>query len=72
MGQDLFFVRQVNGYFVNPVSEDFCQVSMSAGRYKVSEQYKLLKDIEDLEKDEITTALYNSLKIILDNITYRQ
>ena len=72
MGQDLYFIRQLNGYFLNPTTNEFCQVSLAAGRYKVDGEYKLLKDIEDLEKDSITMSLYNSLLIIMDNIKFEQ
>lgn len=72
IGQDISYVRQVNGYFLNPTTNEFLQVSMAAGRYKVTEEHKLLKDIEDLEKDEITMALFKSLMILMDNIVFKQ
>ena len=70
--ENLSFVRQVNGYFLNSITNEFCQISMSAGRYKVTEEHKLINDIADLEEDEITMALYNALQIIMDNIIYKQ
>lgn len=69
---ELFFIRQINGYFVNPTTNEFCQISIAAGRYRVNETNKLLKDIEDLEEDVITSDLRKALMIIMDNIKYEQ
>ncbi len=70
--EDLSFIRQMNAYFISPVTNEFCQVSLAAGRYKVSDEHKLVKDIEKLEEDEITKGLIDGLRLIMDNIRYNQ
>ena len=63
------FVRQLNAYFVEPKSKEVCQISVSAGQYLRSE-YKLMKEIEDYSKDELTLSIERALLLILDNISY--
>lgn len=69
---ELFFIRQVNAYFVNPTTNEFNQISVAAGRYRVNEEHKLLKDIKDIEEDEILSGLRKALMIIMDNTKYYQ
>ena len=63
------FVRQLSAFFLEPRSNEFFQISMSAGQYSESE-YKLLKDIKDFQNDEILKGLEQNLKLVLDNLTY--
>ena len=65
------FIRQLNAYFIEPEGREFCQVSLSAGRYRVSEEYKLINDINKLEEDKIIIELDKSLTKILDNLKYK-
>ena len=68
---DRKLIRQLNAYFVEPVGNEFCQLSLATGLYSVGERYKLLKDIEDLNKDELTKSLEVGLDLILKNINYK-
>ena len=70
--EELFFIRQVNGYFINPTTNEFCQISVAAGRYRVNNENKLLRDMKDLEEDKILSDLRRALMIIMDNINYYQ
>ena len=65
------FIRQLNAYFIEPEGREFCQVSLSAGRYRVFEEYKLINDINKLEEDKIIIELDKSLTKILDNLKYK-
>ena len=68
--ENLFFVRQLNAYFMNPVNKELNQVSLAAGRYEVTDDHKLLKDIDDLQEDKIIKPLKESLEIIMNNIGF--
>ena len=68
---DLKFIRQMNAFFVEGIGNEFCQLSLAAGQYKVSDKYKLLKDIKEYSKDEIIKGLEQGLKVVLDNIIYK-
>lgn len=68
---DLKFIRQLSAYFVEPQTREFYQISMSAGSYSVNKGYKLLRDIENYEEDEIVKGLEKDLTLIMDNIVYR-
>jgi len=70
--EKIMFTRQLSAFFVEPQGNEFYQISVSAGKYAVSEEHKLLKDIEDYEKDEINIGLDDALTLIMDNITYRE
>lgn len=65
------FIRQMSAFFVEGIGNEFCQVSLAAGQYKVSDKYKLLKDIKEYNKDEIILSLEQGLKVIMDNIIYK-
>ncbi len=65
------FIRQLNAYFIEPLGREFCQVSISAGRYKISKEFKLINDINKLEEDIIIKDLEKSLLYILDNLNYK-
>ena len=67
----LRFVRQMSAFFVEPQGNEFYQISMAAGQYVKSNKFKLLKDIKDYEKDDINKGLEKALKVIMDNIKYR-
>ncbi len=69
--EDLKFIRQINAFFVEGIGNEFCHLSMAAGQYKVSDKFKLLKDIKEYNKDEIIKGLEDGLKVVLDNIIYR-
>ncbi len=68
--EDLKFVRQLSGFFLEPNDNEFYQISVAAGMYSAKE-HKLLKDIETYEDDEIITTLEKNLRLIMDNITYK-
>ncbi len=70
--EDLYFIRQLNGYFINNVTREFCQISLSAGKYKVTPETKLLNDIEDIDTDKILIGLRDGLELIMDNVKYSQ
>ena len=63
------FIRQMNAYFVEPKSKEFCQLSLAIGQYLKSE-YKLLREIDDLNKDVLIKNLEKAMMIIMDNIVY--
>ena len=65
------FVRQLNAYFIEPQGREFCQVAVSAGRYKVSDSFKLINDINKLEEDIIIKELDKALITILSNLKYK-
>ena len=65
------FARQMSAFFVEPKGNEFYQICMAAGSYYKSNKFKLLKDIKDYEKDEIVMGLEKALKLIMDNITYK-
>ena len=69
--ENLMFIRQMSAYFVEPQTKEFYQISMSAGSYAVNKGYKLLRDIENYEEDEIIKSLEKDLTLIMDNIIYR-
>lgn len=64
-------VRQLNAYFVEPVGNEFCQISLGSGLYPVGERYKLLGDIIDLNNDELIKSLETGLELIINNIKYK-
>jgi hypothetical protein len=66
----LLCTKQLNGYFINPERNEFCQISVAAGPYVVDNQHKLLQDIDNLEADETIIGLTKALELIMDNITY--
>ncbi len=69
---DRKLIRQLNAYFVEPIGKEFCQLSLATGFYPVGDRYKLLKDIDDLSKDELTKSLEIGLDLILKNISYKE
>ena len=69
--EDLKFARQISAFFVEPNGNEFYQVSVAAGSYATNKGYKLLKDIENYEEDEIVKGLEQNLKLIMDNIIYK-
>lgn len=69
--EDLKFIRQINAFFVEGIGNEFCQISLASGQYKVSDKFKLLKDIKEYNKDEIIKGLDQGLKVIIDNIIYK-
>ena len=68
---DLRFARQLSAFFVEPIGNEFYQISVAAGSYAVNKGYKLLKDLKNYEEDEIIKGLEANLKIIMDNIVYK-
>ncbi|MBQ4031440.1 MAG: hypothetical protein II625_06765 [Bacilli bacterium] len=68
---NLKFIRQMSAFFVEPKGNEFYQICMGAGAYAKSNKFKLLKDIKEYEKDEINIGLERNLKLIMDNLTYR-
>ena len=69
--EDIRFARQLSAFFVEPNGNEFYQISIAAGSYSVNKGYKLLKDINKYEEDEIVKGLEANLKIIMDNIIYK-
>ena len=59
----------MNAYFVEPKSKEFCQLSLAIGQYLKSE-YKLLREIDDLNRDVLIKNLEKAMMIIMDNIVY--
>ena len=68
---NLNFIRQLSAFFLEPQTNEFYQITMAAGQYVKSNKFKLLKDIKNIEKDELIIGLEKNLKLIMDNITYR-
>ena len=66
------FIRQINAYFIEPIGREFCQISLAAGRYKKSNEFKTLDEIKNIKEDEINSSLYKSLITLLDNINYKE
>ncbi len=66
---DIKLFRQLNGYFINPLTNDFYQLSISSGPYD-TKRYKLLKDINELDKDELVMILEKALNVVMDNIHF--
>lgn len=66
------FIRQLNAYFIEKDEKEFCQVSVAIGPYIPSDINPLIKDIKDFSKNSIITNLDAALKVILDNITYKE
>ena len=63
------FIRQLNAYFVEPKSQQFCQISVASGQYKVQER-SLINNITNLENDDITKELLKLLINFIDEIKY--
>lgn len=63
------FVRQMNAYFIEPKSKEFCQLSLAIGQYLKSE-YKLLREIDDYNNDILIKTLEEAMILIMDNIVY--
>ena len=63
------FVRQMNAYFIEPKSKEFCQLSLAIGQY-LKREYKLLRETDDLSKDILNQTLEKAMIIIMDNIVY--
>ena len=68
--EHLNFVRQMNAYFVNNQTNEFCQISLATGPYSPSERFKLLDNIQDIDNDELVKILDKSLTVIMNNIRY--
>jgi len=67
---NLLCSKQLNGYFINPDRNEFCQISVAAGPYRVDNEHKLIQDIENLEEDTTIKGLTKAIELIMDNITY--
>lgn len=63
-------IRQFCAYFVEPKMNDFYQLSLSAGPFNMPTE-QLKPGIIDLENDLVTQSLDNVLKVILDNLKYK-
>ncbi len=63
------FVRQMNAYFIEPKSNEFCQLSLSIGQYLRSE-FKLLREMDDYKQDVLIKSLEEAMVLIMDNIVY--
>ena len=68
--EKLLCSKQLTGYFINPNKNEFCQISVAAGPYRVDNTHKLLQDIDDISQDETIKGLTKALELIMDNITY--
>jgi hypothetical protein len=68
--EKLYFVRQLNAYFMNPLNNELNLISLAAGRYEVTEDHRLLKDIDNLQEDEIIKPLRKSLEVIMNSTKY--
>ena len=66
---DYTFIRQLNAYFIETNSKEFCQISLASGSYRKSE-YNLLNKIDNLENDIITKKLIDNMISFLDKIEY--
>ena len=64
------FIRQINAYFINELTNEFCQLSIACGQYNVS-NYPLLNTITDLENDPLLRELLVFTINYLDKITYK-
>lgn len=62
--------RLLTAYFVEPKMHDFYQLSLSAGPFTMPTEY-LKVGVIDLQNDEMTALLDNMMKMILDNLKYR-
>ena len=63
------YSRMMSAFFLEPMSREFCQITVARGQYNRSER-KLLKDISNLEQDEINKSLENLLVDIINRLTY--
>lgn len=63
-------VRQLNAYFVEPKMKDFYQLSISAGPFTMPTKY-LKPGVIDLQNDKITQTLDKFIKVLMDNLTYK-
>lgn len=64
-------IRQFIAYFVEPKMHDFYQLSLSAGPFTMpTEQLKL--GVVDLQNDQVTLALDNLMKALMDNLRYKE
>ena len=67
---DLEFIRQINSYFINPITNEFCQLTMAVGPYKADVNKKLLENIENFDEDKLINNLFDAINLIMDNIVF--
>ena len=63
-------IRQLNAYFVEPKMKDFYQLSLAAGPFVMPVE-TLKPGIIDLQNDNVTISLVNSMQGLMDNLKYR-
>ena len=68
--EENYFIRQINGYFINPKTNEFCQLSLAIGPYKNQEKYEILENIKDIDNDELIAFLDETIHLVLNNIKF--
>ncbi len=63
-------IRQFIAYFVENKMHDFYQLSLSTGPFIIPTEILKIGTI-DLQNDEITKSLDNMMKVLLDNLKYK-
>lgn len=71
LGNAKKIIRQFNAYFVEPKMHDFYQLSLSAGPFPMPTDY-LKPGIIDLQNDQVSMALDNLMKLLMDNLKYKE
>lgn len=63
-------IRNFLAFFVEPKMHDFYQLSLGAGPFVIPTE-QLKTGIIDLENDQVTMSLNHLMKILLDNLKYK-
>ena len=63
--------RNLLAYFVEPTWNDFYQLSLGAGWYDIPTEVLKIGEI-DLQNDTITKNLIRGIKILMDNLKYKE
>lgn len=69
-GSEKKIIRQLIAYFVEPKMHDFYQFSLSAGPFAMPTE-QLKPGSIDLQNDQVMIALDNLMKILMDNLKYK-
>jgi len=64
------FIRQLIAFFVEKEDNIFYELTIAQGPFS-KEKYPLIKDINKFSEDRVNAALEKQLKIILDNLKYK-
>ena len=71
VGSQKRVIRQINAYFLEPVYNNFYQLSLNTAPFLLPTKIMKIGENFDLDKDSITKSLVNTLMKIIKNIEYK-